>query len=80
MTKRDLRPIRVDWVDAHGGSYKDWQPLKKSFHTPETCTTVGLCYQNDKVGITVVLSKSRQGDFDSYVFIPACMITGVEWL
>ena len=74
------QPIRVDWLDAHGGD-PGWEDPHDIPCKPAKAITVGMFYKQNKDGITVVFSRDAAiGYVGGYTFIPACNIISVEEL
>lgn len=73
-------PVRVTWADAHGSDdSRGWLPEGTVEHAPVTVTTVGLLYQDDERGVTVVLSRNDT-DVAGYIFVPRSNVLDVQAL
>ena len=71
-------PVMIEWADAHGGD-PGWQGTSNLVHEPALVVTVGMLFQDDADGITVVFN--RDGDnVGGYCFIPASGILSVTEL
>jgi len=70
------QPVRVVWIDAHGGDV-GWEEKDALEHKPYEVSTIGFLYQHDEIGVTVVMSLSDE-QVGGYTFVPKVNIVTVE--
>lgn len=76
--KTNEKPMmKVTWGDAHG-AFVQWTRKPKP-QKPKKVISVGICIQDDEVGMTLVQSVSGPC-VDSGIFIPRCNIEEIEEL
>lgn len=71
-------PVKVVWIDAHGGD-EGWGSPEELDHHPYEVSTIGFLHKSDEVGVTVVMSMSDE-QIGGYVFVPKVNILSVELL
>lgn len=73
-------PVEVKWQDAHGDD-RGWEVLAEDQHRPCPIRTVGMLYNENKQGVTIVLSRMSHTDLISaFIFIPTPRIISLRAL
>lgn len=74
MKKRDIRPVRIDWIDSVGTS--GWRAYEK---TKMDCVTIGFLYReyDDRYVVAMNWGRHTCGD---YMEIPKIAVTSIRFL
>lgn len=70
-----LRIVRVEWLDATGGTRIGWRPLKALLEPPEEAVSVGFLLREDDVIILVPHISGPEGDGE--IAIPTAWVKSI---